>query len=74
MAGPASFAISAFAPTATTRPSRTAIASTVRNAGSTVTIRPVWKMWLGAGAGWKPAVASSNSTIGITRIIGGSGR
>ena len=49
---PASFTMSAFAPTATMRPSRIAMASTMRNCGSTVTILPVWKMWLGGGSRW----------------------
>jgi hypothetical protein len=39
--GPASFPMSAFVPTAAMRPSRIAIASTIRNCGSTVTIRPL---------------------------------
>ena len=48
---PASLAMSAFVPVATMRPSRIAMASTVRNCGSTVTILPLWKMWLGGGWG-----------------------
>ena len=31
-------------------PSRTAIAWTIRNCGSTVTILPLWKMWVGGGS------------------------
>ena len=57
VAEPASFTISAFVPTATMRPSRIAMAFTMRNCGSTVTILPVWKMWLGGGSRWQPAAA-----------------
>ena len=45
-------AMSAFVPVATMRRPRIAMASTVRNCGSTVTILPVWKMWLGGGSRW----------------------
>ena len=54
-ARPASFRMSAFVPVATMRPSRIAMASTMWNCGSTVTILPLWKTWLG---GWLALPAS----------------
>ena len=72
VSGPASFTISAFMPTATMRPSRIAMASTVRNCGSTVTIFPVWKMWLGGGSRCQPAARTNGTRTWIRwRFIGG---
>ncbi len=70
---PASLTTSAFVPVAAMRPSRIAMAWTIRNCGSTVTILPLWKMWLGGGSPWQPAVTTTASNRGSKwRFIGSS--